>query len=71
MLAKGGGCGSVRRTGRELGGTLRAFFSQIDEATLDYYLAIYPHRERTVRMLHDTGLGTFAFPSVYFIGRKM
>ena len=41
------------------------------EGSLDYYLAIYPHRARTVRLLHDSGLGTYAFPSVYFVGRKM
>ena len=56
---------------RELGGELRAVFSQIDEATLDYYLAIYPNRARTVRLLHHTGVGAFAFPSIYFTGRKM
>ncbi|HEY5810787.1 MAG TPA: class I SAM-dependent methyltransferase [Povalibacter sp.] len=55
----------------ELGGELRAVFSHIDDATLDYYLAIYPHRARTVRLLHNTGLGTYAFPSVYFVGQKM
>src|SRR5688572_2918492 len=56
---------------RELGGELRAVFSHIDDATLDYYLAIYPHRARTVRLLHNSGLGTYAFPSIYFVGRKM
>jgi len=54
----------------ELGGELRAFFARIDEATLDYYLAIYPRKSRTVRMLHRSGLGTFAFPSIYFVGGK-
>jgi SAM-dependent methyltransferase len=54
----------------ELGGELRAVFSRIDDATLDYYLAQYPHRARTVRMLHSSGLGTFAFPSIYFVGQK-
>jgi SAM-dependent methyltransferase len=58
-------------TPRELGGELRAVFSQIDEKTLDYYLAIYPHRARTVRLIHNSGLGKFAFPSIYFSGRKM
>ena len=56
---------------RELGGELLAVFSHIDDATLDYYLAIYPHRARTVRLLHNSGLGTYAFPSIYFVGRKM
>jgi ubiquinone/menaquinone biosynthesis C-methylase UbiE len=56
---------------RELGGELRAVFSHIDDATLDYYLAIYPQRARTVRLLHSSGLGTYAFPSVYFVGQKM
>jgi SAM-dependent methyltransferase len=56
---------------QELGDELRAFFSCIDEATLDYYTAIYPHRARTVRLLHSSGLGTYAFPSIYFLGRKM
>jgi SAM-dependent methyltransferase len=56
---------------RELGEELRAIFSRIDEATLDYYLAIYPHRARTVRLLHSSGLGAYAFPSIYFVGRKM
>jgi SAM-dependent methyltransferase len=56
---------------RELGGELLAAFDHIDEATLDYYLAIYPHRARTVRLLHKSGLGTYAFPSIYFVGRKM
>ena len=55
---------------RELGSELRAVFNQIDDATLDYYLAMYPHRARTVRLLHGSGLGTFAFPSIYFVGRK-
>ena len=55
---------------RELGGELRAVFSQVDDATLDYYLAIYPNRDRTVRLLQGSGLGTFAFPSIYFAGRK-
>jgi prepilin-type N-terminal cleavage/methylation domain-containing protein len=54
----------------ELGGELRSVFSQIDDATLDYYLAQYPNRARTVRMLHGSGLGTFAFPSIYFSGQK-
>jgi SAM-dependent methyltransferase len=54
----------------ELGGELRTVFSHIDDATLDYYLAIYPHRARTVRMLKTSGLGTYAFPSVYFVGQK-
>jgi SAM-dependent methyltransferase len=54
----------------ELGGELRAVFNQVDDATLDYYLAQYPNRARTVRMLHNSGLGTFAFPSIYFVGRK-
>lgn len=58
-------------TRRELGGELRAVFTQIDEATLDYYLAIYPHRARIVRLLHDSGLGSYAYPSVYFVGRKI
>jgi SAM-dependent methyltransferase len=56
---------------RELGGELRAVFSRIDDATLDYYLAMYPHRARTVRLLHGSGLGTVVFPSIYFVGRKM
>jgi SAM-dependent methyltransferase len=56
---------------RELGGELTAVFSHIDDATLDYYLAIYPHRASTVRLLHNSGLGTYAFPSIYFVGRKM
>ena len=55
----------------ELGGELRAVFSHIDDATLDYYLAIYPRRARTVRLLHGSGLGTVAFPSIYFVGQKM
>jgi len=55
---------------RELGGELRSVFSHVDDATLDYYLAQYPHRAGTVRMLHNSGLGTFAFPSIYFVGRK-
>jgi SAM-dependent methyltransferase len=56
---------------RELGAELRAVFSRIDDATLDYYLAIYPNRARTVRVLQNSGLGTFAFPSIYFSGQKM
>ena len=56
---------------QELGEELRAFFGCIEEATLDYYLAIYPHRARTMRLLHSSGLGAYAFPSIYFIGRKM
>jgi len=55
----------------ELGGELRAVFSHVDDATLDYYLAQYPHRARTVRLLHNSGLGTYAFPSIYFVGQKM
>lgn len=55
---------------RELGGDLEAVFDDIDDATLDYYLAIYPNRARTVRMLHGSGLGRFAFPSIYFTGLK-
>jgi SAM-dependent methyltransferase len=55
---------------QELGGELRSVFSQIENATLDYYLAIYPHRARTVRMLESSGLGKFAFPSIYFVGGK-
>jgi SAM-dependent methyltransferase len=55
----------------ELGGELRAVFTHIDDATLDYYLAIYPNRARTVRLLEGSGLGTFAFPSIYFTGLKM
>lgn len=58
-------------TTSELGGELRAVFSDIHEATLDYYLALYPHRARTVRVLHNSGLGTFAFPSIYFAGQKI
>lgn len=57
-------------TWQELGGELRSVFSQIADATLDYYLAIYPHRAATVRMLHSSGLGRFAFPSIYFVGSK-
>ena len=57
-------------TQRELGGELRSVFSHIDEATLDYYLAIYPNRARTVRALHSSGLGTYAFPGIYFVGQK-
>lgn len=56
---------------QELGGELRAFFAYIDEATLDYYLAVYPQRARTMRLLHSMGLGAYAFPSIYFLGRKM
>ena len=55
----------------ELGGELRAVFDNIDDATLDYYLTLYPHRARTVRLLHNSGLGTYAFPSIYFVGKKM
>jgi SAM-dependent methyltransferase len=55
---------------RELREELRAVFSQIGDATLDYYLAIYPHRARTVRLLQSSGLGTIAFPSIYFVGQK-
>lgn len=56
---------------QELGEELRLFFSCIDEATLDYYLTIYPHRASTVRLLHSSGLGAYAFPSIYFVGRKI
>jgi SAM-dependent methyltransferase len=55
---------------RELGGELRAVFSDIDDATLDYYLTIYPNRKGTMRLLQTSGLGTIAFPSIYFVGRK-
>jgi SAM-dependent methyltransferase len=55
---------------RELGGELRNVFSRMDDATLDYYLAIYPSRARTVRLLQNSGLGTLAFPSIYFVGQK-
>ena len=55
---------------RELGGELRSVFSRMDDATLDYYLAIYPNRARTVRLLQNSGLGTLAFPSIYFVGQK-
>ena len=43
----------------------------LSDATLDYYLAIYPNRARTVRLLQNSGLGTLAFPSIYFVGQKM
>ena len=56
---------------KELGEELRAFFSRIDDATLDYYVTIYPHQARTMRLLHGSGLGAYAFPSIYFVGRKM
>jgi ubiquinone/menaquinone biosynthesis C-methylase UbiE len=56
---------------QELGGELRNFFARIEEATLDYYLANYPHQARTVRLLHNSGLGTYAFPSIYFVGEKV
>jgi len=56
---------------KELGEELRVLFSRIDEATLDYYLTIYPHWARTMRLLHSSGLGAYAFPSIYFVGRKM
>jgi hypothetical protein len=56
---------------RELGSELGAVFNHIEDATLDYYLAMYPHRARTVRLLHGTGAGNFAFPSVYFVGRNL
>ena len=56
---------------QELGEELRAFFGCIEEATLDYYLAIYPHRARTMRLIHSSGLGAYAFPRIYFVGRKM
>jgi SAM-dependent methyltransferase len=55
---------------RELREELRAVFSQVDDATLDYYLASYPRRTRTIRLLNNSGLGTYAFPSIYFSGRK-
>lgn len=55
---------------QELGRELRSVFSRIEEATLDYYLAMYPKRSRTVRLLHASGLGSFAFPSIYFAGGK-
>jgi SAM-dependent methyltransferase len=55
---------------RELGAELRVVFGHVDDATLDYYLAIYPHRSGPVRLLHRSGLGTFAFPSIYFVGGK-
>jgi SAM-dependent methyltransferase len=55
----------------ELGGELRVVFGEVEDATLDYYLAIYPHRERIVRLLHGSGLGTYAYPSIYFVGRKV
>jgi ubiquinone/menaquinone biosynthesis C-methylase UbiE len=55
----------------ELGQELRTFFSRIEEATLDYYLANYPQQARTVRMLHKSGLGEYAFPSIYFVGAKV
>lgn len=54
----------------ELGGELRAVFSEVDDATLDYYLTIYPNRKGTVRLLQNSGLGNIAFPSIYFVGRK-
>jgi SAM-dependent methyltransferase len=54
----------------ELGSELRAVFPHIEDATLDYYLAIYRDRARTIRLLHTSGLGRFAFPSVYFTGGK-
>lgn len=55
---------------RELGAELRAVFSHVDDATLDYYLAIYPRRSGAVRLLHRSGLGALAFPSIYFSGSK-
>jgi len=55
----------------ELRGELQAVFSHVEDATLDYYLARYPHRARTVRLLHNSGLGTYFFPSIYFVGQKI
>jgi len=55
---------------QELGAELRVVFGRADDATLDYYLAIYPHHSGSVRLLHRSGLGTFAFPSIYFAGGK-
>jgi SAM-dependent methyltransferase len=56
---------------QELGGELAVFFSRVDEATLDYYVTIYPRQARTMRLLHSSGLGAYTFPSIYFVGRKM
>jgi SAM-dependent methyltransferase len=55
----------------ELSGELRAVFSHVEDATLDYYLALYPHRARMVRLLHNSGLGTYLFPSIYFVGQNL
>jgi len=54
----------------ELHNDLTGVFTEVEEITLQYYLAVYAGYERSIRFLSKTGLGRYLFPCVYFIGKK-
>jgi SAM-dependent methyltransferase len=56
-------------TESELAADLTRAFGMAEPISLDYYLAIYPHRAGLIRTLDRTGIDRFAFPSVYFFGQ--
>jgi SAM-dependent methyltransferase len=45
-------------------------FVDIEDVSLDYYLALYPRHERLILFFHNLRFSKFLFPSNYFIAKK-
>jgi SAM-dependent methyltransferase len=59
-------------TSRELSSGILAEMrpSSIREISTPYYCRIYPRQQSVIKALDLTGLGRFAYPSVYFLGAR-
>lgn len=56
-------------TAPELRAMLARHFAGVDDVTLDYYRRLYRRRAALVDALGRSGLGRYAYPSVYFTGQ--
>lgn len=54
----------------ELYRELDAVFSEVREITLPYYLEVYASKRLVINALSSLGVARWAFPAVYFLGRK-
>jgi len=54
----------------ELQFELENVFNSTKEVTVPYYIESYPEYAGLIRFLDKSLLGTFLFPSVYFLGKN-
>jgi ubiquinone/menaquinone biosynthesis C-methylase UbiE len=57
-------------TSRELRSLLSEFFSEVNDVTKTYFLAMHENHPLLLRLIGGSGLSEFIYPSVYFSGIK-